>query len=38
MFTSYVNNTGLKNMYSDLINTDDNILDIIQNKGFYNYK
>ncbi|HBF9369917.1 TPA: helix-turn-helix transcriptional regulator [Clostridioides difficile] len=37
-FTSYVNNIRLENMYSDLINTDNNILDIIQNNGFYNYK
>ena len=37
-FTSYVNNIRLEIMYNDLINTDNNILDIIQDNGFYNYK
>ncbi|WP_373600432.1 AraC family transcriptional regulator [Paraclostridium bifermentans] len=37
-FTSYVNNIRLEKMYNDLINTDNNILDIIHDNGFYNYK
>ncbi|CCL08390.1 hypothetical protein [Clostridioides difficile] len=37
-FACYVDNIVLENLYSDLINTDNNILDIIQNNGFYNYK
>ncbi|EHJ32445.1 hypothetical protein ACTPDT_11105 [Clostridioides difficile] len=37
-FAYYVDNIVLENLYSDLINTDNNILDIIQNNGFYNYK